>query len=163
MPIYMKLPGIDGEATEASHAGWVEVSGLSSPVARRVPEGAYGQDAVSRGTVSFGPVEITRRVDGATVLLARAAAAGQVFDAVHVHVTQPMGGGEKTVLEYELGRAVVVGHGVHVVAVGGGPQEMTENVSVQFAKVRWTYKRYREGRADGVVTGGFDRATGVAS
>ena len=163
MPIYMKVPGIDGEATEANHAGWVEVSGLSSPLARRVPDGAYGTDAVSRGTLAFGPVEMTRRVDSASVLLARAAAVGQVFEAVHVHVTVPMGGGEKTVLEYELGKAVVVGHGLHVTAVGGGPQDLAENLSVHFARVRWTYKRYREGRADGVVTGGYDRASGVSS
>ena len=163
MPIYMKVPGIDGEATEANHAGWVELSGLSSPVARKVPDGAYGTDAVSRGQLAFGPVEASRRVDAATVLLARAAAAGQVFDAVHIHVTQPMGGGEKTVLEYELGKAVLVGHGLHVAAVGGGPQDLSENLSIHFARIKWTYKRYREGRADGVVTGGFDRSSGVAS
>ncbi len=163
MPIYMKVPGIDGEATEASHAAWVEVTGLSSPLARRVPDGAYGTDAVSRGTLAFGPIEMTRRVDSASVLLARAAAVGQVFDAVHVHVTVPMGGGEKTVLEYELGKAVLVGHGLHVTALGGGPQDLSENLSIHFGKVRWTYKRYREGRADGVVTSAFDRASGAAT
>lgn len=163
MPIYMKVPGIDGEATEANHTGWVEVTGMSSPLARRVPEGAYGQDAVSRGTLAFGPIEMTRRVDSASVLLARATAAGQVFDAVHVHVTVPMGGGEKSVMEYELGKVVLVGHGIHATAVGGGPQDLSENLSVHFAKVKWTYKRYRDGRADGVVTGAFDRLTGAQS
>jgi type VI protein secretion system component Hcp len=163
MPIYMKVPGIDGEATEANHVGWIELSGLSSPIARKVPDGAYGTDAVSRGLLAFGPVEMSRRVDAASVLLARATAAGQVFDAVHLHVTVPMGGGEKTVLEYELGKAVLVSHGLNVVALGGGPQDLSENLSVQFARVKWTYKKYREGRADGVVTGGFDRVSGVSS
>ncbi len=159
MAIYMNIAGITGDAVEATHKGWIDVTGMSSPLVRKTPDGAFGADAVAKGFLVFGNVELTRRVDTASVALARQAAVGDVYDSIRLHVTMPSGGGEKTVVEYDLQKAILASHAMHFTAVGGGGQEMMENLSVNFARVTWTYKKYKDGKADGVVTGWYDRTT----
>ncbi|HWE01842.1 MAG TPA: type VI secretion system tube protein Hcp [Tepidisphaeraceae bacterium] len=163
MPVYMNIQGIKGQATETNHKDWIECLSMSSPVARKVGEGAFGLDAISKGSLSFGNLMLTRKVDSSSVPLAKQTALGNVYDSVDVHVTTPIGGGEKNLLEYKLEKACIVSHSIDVVTEQGGPQALHESAEINFSKVTWTYKKYKDdGSADGVVTGWYDRkqATG---
>jgi type VI secretion system secreted protein Hcp len=163
MPVYLKIAGITGQATETNHAQWIEALSISSPVARSVPAGAFGNDAITKGSLSFGNLHLTRKVDSSSVPMAKQTALGQVYDTLDVHVTTPIGGGEKNLIEYKLEKACLVSHSIDVVTSSGGPQELHESAEINFSKITWTYKKYKEdGSADGVVTGWYDRklATG---
>jgi type VI secretion system secreted protein Hcp len=161
MPIYLKVQGIDGEATEDQHKKWIEATSVNSPVARRVPEGSFGNDAKSKGALTFGNIEMSRKVDSSTIPLAKNAALGTIYTTVEIHVTTPLTDGEKNLIEYKLTNAIIVSHDVSVTAMGGGSsQSMDEHLSLNFSKIEWKYRKYKDdGGADGVVDGWYDRPT----
>jgi type VI secretion system secreted protein Hcp len=158
MPVYLKIQGIDGQATEDNHKQWIEATSMSSPLARRTPDGAFGNDAVQRGSLVFGNIHISRKVDSSSIPLARQTALGKVYDTVDLHVTTPLTDGEKNLIEYELSNAILVSHGIDV-AHDGTSQTLHENLEINFSKIKWTYKKYTNGKADGSVAGWYDRPT----
>jgi type VI secretion system secreted protein Hcp len=163
MPVYINITGIQGQATETNHTNWIEAMTLSSPLARKVPDGHFGLDAINKGALNFGNVHITRKVDSSSVPLAKQAALGTVFDTLDIHVTTPLAGGEKNLIEYKLSNASVVSHAIDVQAHTGQSQDLLESLEINFAKINWTYKKYKtDGSADGSVTAFYDRkqATG---
>jgi type VI secretion system secreted protein Hcp len=159
MPVYMKIEGIEGMATESNHGKWIEASSLSSPLARRTPDGAYGNDAIQKGSLVFGNIHLSRKVDSSSIPLARQTALGKVYDTVDIHVTTPLVDGEKNLIEYKLSKAILVSHGIDV-AHDGTSQSLHETVEINFSKIEWNFKKYKnDGSADGNVTGWYDRPT----
>lgn len=158
VPVYLKIKGIDGQATQDDHKQWIECSSLSSPVARRTPDGVFGQGAIQKGSLVFGNIHLSRKVDSSTIPLAKQTALGTVYDDVEIHVTTPLKDGEKNLIEYKLSKAILVTHGVDVATVDGGPQTLHEALEINFSKIEWKYNKYKsDGSPDGVVPAWYDR------
>src|SRR5688572_21617099 len=95
MPVYMKIDGITGQATEENHKQWIECLSFSSPIERSLKPGAFGLDAINSGVLVFGNIHLARKADASSVPLARETALGKVHPTVEIHVTTPLNGGEK--------------------------------------------------------------------
>jgi len=116
--MFIKIEGIDGEATDHEHQGWIEVESWSwgegrSP-ARRATPGGNGP----------GVLTLSRSVDRASPNLTQACASGRSLGRVLVHVRASGGGyNEYVVDDVSCSQA----------SAGDRP---TENVSLNFARVR---------------------------
>ena len=157
MPVYMKIAGIEGEATQEPHKGWIEAKSLSSPIVRKVPDGVFGNDAVQKGFLVFGNIFMTRKVDSSSVPLAKQTALGKVYDTIEIHVTTPLGKGEKNLIEYKLSKAILASHGLEVTTGEGTAQSLHETVEINFSKIDWKYTSYKGETQDKQIPGWYDR------
>ena len=146
--MFLKLEGISGESKDSSHKGEIDVLawswGLSNSGTAHVGGGA------GAGKVNVQDLSFTKYVDLATSPLLLAAANGKHIGKATLVVRKA---GE-TPLEYiTITMTDVL---VSAVSTGGsgGEDRLTENVSLNFAKVEVSYKEQSQaGKAAG--TGDF--------
>ena len=90
---YLKFDGVDGEATDKDHRGWIEILSVSSTASAR--DAASG---LATGKRQHKPITIIKEVDKASPILARFLRSGKPLTNVHVEAD-----GQVTVLN----RAVI--------------------------------------------------------
>lgn len=98
--VYLKLDGIDGEATARGFEKWIALSSVRIGLSSETSIVSAGAGA-ARGKATASPVVVTKRPDAATVPLFLATASGTfVKKGVISFVSQ--GERPRTVLSYEL-------------------------------------------------------------
>ena len=132
--IFLDIPPIKGEAKDKTHGGKMDVIawswGMSNSGSAHVGGGA------GSGKVNVQDLSVTKWVDSASCDLMKACCNGKHFDTATLIVRKA---GEKP-LEYitiTMNEVMVVG-----VSTGGsgGGDRLTENVTLNFAKVKVEYK-----------------------
>ena len=91
--IYAQFTGAittEGDAVEAAHENWVELSGFSAGIESIVSSGSGGPSS-SRAT--FKTFDVSKYVDSATVGLMSTSVSGGFYSEVIIHVTAPSGSG----------------------------------------------------------------------
>ena len=141
--MFMKLDGIEGESKDKAHAGEIDVLAWSWGLASTGTSDLGGGGG--QGKVSVQDLSFTHKHDKASPNLMLYCCDGKPVPEALLTVRKP--GGEK--LEFlKITMTDVI---ITSVSVGGsnGENEMTENVSLNFAKVK---QEYTEQLPDG--TGG---------
>src|SRR5688500_11973151 len=99
--IYLKVEGIQGEATDVEHKGEIVVISFSSGVSMAVsPVSTSGPRTPE--VASFMDLTIKKLVDSATPALFKAACSGQHIDEVVLSVKRAAGDRRVTYLKYTL-------------------------------------------------------------
>jgi type VI secretion system secreted protein Hcp len=97
---YLSLDGIKGESVDSKHRDWIEISsfGFGNETTLNIGSQSSGAGA---GKVTFNPFTITKKVDKASPLLARAVAGGTHYKTAILEVlkTEPDG---KTTAYYRI-------------------------------------------------------------
>jgi hypothetical protein len=75
---YLKFDGVDGEATDRAHKGWLEVMSVTQASPREAASG------LPTGKRQHKPVTITKPVDKATPILAESLKSGKLLTNVSV-------------------------------------------------------------------------------
>lgn len=83
---YVKFDGIEGEAQDKDHDGWIDLASFSQGMHR--PGGGTGAGR-RRGDVAMEDMVLTIEYDKASPSLALAALKGDVFPNVKIHLTGP--------------------------------------------------------------------------
>ncbi len=78
---FIKFDGVDGESRDKNHKGWIEVSSVSQGMAPR--DAASG---LATGKRQHKPVTITKSIDKASPVLAKALASGTALSNVRIEV-----------------------------------------------------------------------------
>ncbi|HBA82574.1 MAG TPA: hypothetical protein DCZ95_00625 [Verrucomicrobia bacterium] len=139
MSFYLRVQGIEGEATQAQHINWIEA------------ESANYQLQGGGGGVSHSGLTVYKNLDKATPLLMMYACALMPILEVKLHATREINGLEKVVYEVILDNA-------QVMAVSSSTQTNTassyEGITFNYQQIEWTYYLYDAfGNVTGSTTG----------
>ena len=146
--VFLHIPGVDGESQDYGQAGCIEVLAWSW--------GSTHQGSGSgAGASNFEDLSITKWVDTASPILLGKIATGSQFASAQLIVRK---GGSKPVEYYSLKMTNVI---VTSLSAGGSVDEnrLTENISLNFAKVELTYiQLYPNGSPENPLDYGWDIA-----
>jgi len=138
---YIKYDGVDGEAADKDHSGWIDVLSVSQSISRSMDSGL---SARSSGAASFSDITVTKELDKSSPKLAEAVAMGKVFPKVEFHLTSTHG----TYYKYELTNVMITSYSMS----GDADDRPTEEVSFNFAEIKTTYTEYdNDGKSKGNV------------
>ena len=156
LDIFLKIPGISGESTDAHHKDEIQVLswnwGLSQSASTHQGSGGGGAGA---GKASFQDLSFTHLVDKASPNLVLACASGQHLAEALLTVRKP---GAMPLEYFKITMTDVI---IAAVTTGGSASDghLTENVQLNFAKFTETYTPQKaNGTADTPITIGWDIA-----
>lgn len=138
MSIFIKIDGIDGEATEASHKKWIEVNSLQFGFGRGIstPQGNAAHRETSSPSVS--EITVTKEMDVASYKLFASSLTEIEGKKVNIELCRT---GGKTGLvcyaAYELTNTLISGY-----SVSSGGDKPTESLSLNFTKIMYTYTAF---------------------
>jgi type VI secretion system secreted protein Hcp len=143
--IFAKIGDIKGESLDDKHKDEIEVLSISWGVSNSgsMASGSGGGE----GKASFQDLSFTHNVDKASPVLMQACATGtHMKDATITH--RKAGKGQQEYLIVKMNDVIVTA----VTNGGGGSGDLSENVSIAFAKVSLEYKPQK---ADGSLDAGI--------
>ena len=129
--MFLKIEGVDGEATTTTHKGWIDIQSWSWGVSQTATAGAGGGATAGRLT---GHVTLIKRIDKATPLLFKRCSDGTVLPLATVELARS--GGGQTYLKYEM-KEVIVSSIAHGDLDGDGVPD--EEIKLDFTGVTLTY------------------------
>jgi len=136
MSAFLKLEGLDGEATDSKHKNWIKMQSMSSPVFRSIAEGAKDNER-SRGTTTLGDIVIVRQLDKSSPKLAEACATGKPISKGQIDFCSQANNKEEPYLTYTLENCIVSSYSFH--ADGSGSPLPTEEITINYTKIEWKY------------------------
>lgn len=151
--MFLKIEGIKGEAQDDKHKGEIDVLSWSWGASQTgtTHTGSGG----GAGKVAVNDVTVTKYIDRSTPLLMQ-----QCFTGKHIKLAlltvRKAGGNPLEYIKIKMEDAIIAS-----VSVGGsgGEDRLTENVSINFAKVHFDYTPQKpDGSADAAVPFGYDIA-----
>ena len=138
MSIFMKIDGIDGEATEASHTKWIECNSLQFGFGRGIstPQGNAAHRETSSPSVS--ELTITKEMDISSYKLFASSLTEVEGKTVKIDMCRTGGkSGLITYANYELTNALISGY-----SVSSGGDRPSESLSLNFTKIKYTYTNF---------------------
>lgn len=121
---YLKLDGIDGEATSPAHDGWIHVLSVQTGIAR----------TGTRTGPHLSPLRVRKPVDRATPWLYRACATGSIIPRASLELVREEG---KRLRYYRVVLENVIVSSIQTGGSATGHPE--EDVDLNYSKVTWTY------------------------
>jgi type VI secretion system secreted protein Hcp len=140
---YIKIDTVDGEATQAKHAKWIEIYSFSWGASNPTTVGS-GTAGLAAGKVSVSSFNVMKKTESSSAKLFAACCAGQHFKTATVEMSKATGtSGEQAVfLKYVFTDVMV--ESVQWSGSSGGDDTPTESVSLAFAKVAINYSKQNE-------------------
>ena len=160
MSIFLHIPGITGESSDANHKGWIDISAWQWEVIRKITSSTSTQgDRESANTV-ISDLKLSKYFDKSSLPIFIEACCGRGKD-ITLHLTKTGdGSGADVYLEYVLKNALISGYDV-----GGTDQDVKrpiENITISFVEIEVKYTSYDEnGNAESPVAVGFNTATNI--
>lgn len=146
---------IKGNSDDANHKGWIEISMVSQGVNRNINPSSKPKEALSKSQVQVGAIEIQKNADESSPELVAAVCAGKTFPKVTIDLVKVSENGNEVFYQWELEDAYIANYGMHGQGMGG--IETSENLSLCYNKIKWSYKKTNEkGKPDGSVDTGWD-------
>lgn len=132
---FLHVDGIQGESTDSSHPGDIEIISWSYPGEAAALEGAASGHASSSG----GAIRITKRVDNTSPAIMQAVTTGRRFAKATLFV--PKAGGDPTeYLQYDMEGVVFSEHSKSSGGTSkGGGTAPVETVSLNFTSLAAAY------------------------
>jgi type VI secretion system secreted protein Hcp len=153
---FLKIDGIPGESTDDKHKDWIEI--LSFDFGMIQPSSATDSSAGGGTTerVDVEDMDVIKHLDKASPKLYELCCSGKHIKDATLEVCRA--GGDKTkYLEVKMEQLVI--SSAHPSGKSEGSDGFpTEKVSLNFAKVKWTYTQQKraDGSGGGNVAGGWD-------
>ncbi len=149
--IFLKLDGIQGEATDEGHKDEIKLTSCSFSASN---SSAYNNQSrtVSKGQAKMADILFTKQADKTTVALFKACASGLVIAKGTISFQANVGGDKKIdFLKYELENVVLNNY------TFSAAEDVSENGSMTYAKITQIYdQRDEKGTSKGKVQGYFD-------
>ncbi|MET0591446.1 MAG: type VI secretion system tube protein Hcp [Polyangiaceae bacterium] len=149
--MFIKIGDVKGESTDDKHKGEIDVLSWSWGATQSGTSGIGG--GAGAGKVQLQDLTFTHYVDCATPILFKMCCDGTHIPKVKL-VVRKAGGSALEYLTLDIENALVSG-----VSTGGsgGQDRITENVTLNFAKVKIEYKpQTAKGAGEAAITQGWD-------
>lgn len=140
--IFVKIPGIEGEAADPNHDKWIDVLSIDSEII--MPVTAPGTPTAR---AQHGDIKIIKRVDKASPLLLGAGSTGGFVTDVVIDITRA--GADPTpgpYFQYRLREAIVTSF--------SASQENDfpiEIISMNYSRVDWMYQEFKDDGSQGLT------------
>ncbi len=118
--LYLRLPPITDNVAGAERPGWVAFTSLQFGEGRGATLNPGGTPPVIMSATSFGDIQISKRIDGASVPMMLALNKGTVFTNAFIEFTQTAG---SRALQYQIQLGEVLLSGFSQSSGGGEPAE----------------------------------------
>ena len=156
--MFLKIDGVEGESKDNVHAGEIDVLAWSWGMSNSGSMHAGGGGGAGR--VAVQDFSFTKYIDKSSPMLFLKVCNGGTFSDAKLVVRKA---GQNPVEYFTLEFTDVI---VSSVSVGGsgGEDRLTENITLNFAKVKWTYtEQLSDGKAAGSpIESGWDIAANTA-
>jgi type VI secretion system secreted protein Hcp len=150
--VFLKLEGIEGESTDSKHPKEIEVLSFSHGVSTPAPLPGGGG-----GKASFSDINITKVVDKSTPTLYLKCAQGTHIKEALLVLRKS---GESGFEFYKIRLTDVLITSVQTSGSSGGDNRPVESISLNFAKIEWTYiPQKADGSADAPIVTSWNLAT----
>jgi type VI secretion system secreted protein Hcp len=128
---FIKIDGVPGESSDASHKEWIEIESFHHGVSQ--PSGG-----VQSGTTN-GWLKVTKEIDKSSPILYACTAGGSNLTSMTLTVRYPGGTNQVEYMQIKLTDLLVSSY-----QTGGGATDVgsrpTETFSFNFSKIQWTYQ-----------------------
>lgn len=154
MAIYLKIEGIDGDATHENHKKWIDIASFQWGMGRGVstPSGSAKNREASEPSIS--EIVVTKTMDGASPKIFTESATGVKGKKVEIHFVST-GSPGATYVEYELTDALISGY-----SISSGGDRPTESITFNFTKIQYKFIPLNQDNEPGTpVTVSYDLAT----
>ena len=124
--IFVLLPGIQGDATEPNHIGWIDVKSVS-----------WGHGEAPPGSpikIQFGRVSIVKLNDSISASLALLGATGQPIKDVKLEITKVVNEVPVVVSRMKLSNARVASYATLALSAGN---EVNDSIGFSFDTITW--------------------------
>ncbi len=151
---FIHIDGIEGESSDARHAGWIEVKNFNLSVGQRVSNTASSAGGAGAERADFTEFNFAKLLDLATPQLALACASGTHIDKIKVEICRA--GGEKLkFMEYRFTNCLISALSSNSID-GEFP---VDEVAINFGQIEWHYTRQNRsgGAAMGSTVTGWSR------
>lgn len=149
--VFLKLDGIEGEATDDGHKNEIKLSSCSFSAFN---SSSYNNASktVSKGQANMGDIAFSKEVDKTSVSLFKACASGKVVPKATISFQSNVGDDKKIdFLKYELENVVINSYNFSAAGMAD------ESGSLTYAKITQIYdQRDEKGTSQGKVQGYFD-------
>jgi len=156
--MFLKLDGIDGESVDDSHGKEIDLLAWSWGMSQSGTFHSGGGGGA--GKANFQDISITKYVDKASATLMAKLATGDHVAKARLTVRKA----GKTPLEYiiiEMEKVMITSYST---GGSGGEDKLTENITLNFAKVKVKYVPQKEdGSGEAEVEFGFDIAANITA
>lgn len=131
--MFLHIEGIDGESQDRDHARWIDVlafsEGMSSPATTHVGGGG------GTARVNVSDLSVTKYLDSSSPFIRQQLASGKHIPTATL-VVRKAGPDPLIFFKIELFDVILTS-----VSMGGsgGEDRMTENITINFSKIKWTY------------------------
>ncbi len=136
---FIKFDGIDGEAQDEDHKGWIDVQSFQQTV-KAVREGA--NETTRRRRVELDDMVIHKELDKSSPKLAESLVRGQVFPVVTIRLTRSFGERQQIYYVYELKNVIVTSYSIS--GAGQSDEAPVEKFSLNFEEIKVTYTELDE-------------------
>jgi type VI secretion system secreted protein Hcp len=156
---YLQLDGIKGEATEANHKDWIQLTQIGHAIEQQASKNPPGGQKATTANSKHSAIQIGKKVDKATPLLHAQCCSGKTITKATIDLLKDAGDKRVVYLKYELTNVIIAG--VNVSADQSHAEEPDETVQLKYGTIKWTYQTTDPGT--GAVTGnvpaGWDLGT----
>lgn len=147
--IYVKIEGVDGDATHEDHKKWLTAESAGTNISREIAINRKAQREISEPNI--GEFRITKQMDASSVFLRALAVQDTLGKRVDIHFVST-GSPGATYYEITLWDAVI--SSVSMTSGGDRPMEV---VTLNFTRIEWKYIPLEANNETGSpVTFGYD-------
>lgn len=143
---FLKLEGVDGESHDDKHKGWIDI--LSWSWGATQSGTAHLGGGGGAGKVDMGDVSVVKYFDKASSALMQKVATGKHIATGELKMRKA--GDEK--LDYLVIKLSDIMITSFQTGSSAGEERQTESLSLNFAKIEWTYKEQLEDGTGGAET-----------
>jgi type VI secretion system secreted protein Hcp len=130
--MYLKLDGVDGDATDVNHRGWSNILSFENGISN---SGAISAGGSGAGKVRFSDMKLTKLVDKISPVMIRRAASGSHFRDVIIEIA---GSDSKPIYSIRLSDVFITN--IITSAECNPACTATEEVKLSFSKATWEYR-----------------------
>jgi type VI secretion system secreted protein Hcp len=156
--MYLKFEGpiVVGESTDGEHKGQIEIMSYSHGESQPTSMATSSAGARTAGKVSMQEFSVTKYLDKSSPVLNLACCSGTHYATITIQLYRATQEASKPVkyMEYILSDAIIANYSVS----GGGGDVPVENLSFNFATIKWSYipqKKEAPGGADSAIASGW--------
>jgi|JI10StandDraft_1071094.scaffolds.fasta_scaffold308780_2 type VI secretion system secreted protein Hcp len=150
LDIYIKIAGVDGESSDSTHQGWIEIQNISTGISLPFSNTSYSSTGggTNTGRADFDYITFTKFMDNASVKLQEYCATGKTCATVEIHFCQAGDGQEKhSYMTYKLKDAVISRYSVS--ASQHDTTRPMESISLAYGNIELGYKKLEDAGSAG--------------
>ena len=149
--MFLQLEGIDGESQDSVHNKWIDVLAFSESMSQSGTTHTGGGG--SAGKVNVQDLSITKYLDSSSPYIRQKLAEGKTIPTATL-VVRKAGNDPLIFFKIELTNVLLSS-----VSTGGsgGEDRLTENITLNFSKIKWTYTPQNpDGSSGADIPAGWD-------